>query len=1484
MLKKLFPTEQIETPMLHAWREHALSGVLRIIIALTFLPLVVDTVGSYQRGQIEHIVFNGVFYTILVAFVLVRSIPVQRRVIVIIGIWLGFNGYILMHLGLVSSGRDNLFAIVMLAALLLSRRQAFVVWLLVAAMIGAGLTIFSQQPAEHIAEAVARITDVNTLLTHGLLMIGISGVMATLALRLQSSFSKSLQAAEEALAERDQLNAELEQRVAERTARLEQALANLHASEVKYRTLFQTMPAGVVITDERGQLLEHNLAAGDIGDPLGAAGAAAAQLIRADGAPMAMDEHPGVRAIRESQPISDAEVGLLRQGGIPSWYAVTAVPLDLPGYGAMIVYSEITARKAAEQMLKRQLQMQATIVRSSQMLLDPALTDDDQQRLLTASLEAIYTATEVNRIYLLRTIDDPQQGLSARVEIQAGPAETTMLRGRQIAWGHLPDGVRHSLESGNLWLGPIQGMLPPLPWLHRIFDEQEIRSILCFPIFVGQVWWGAIFFSDPQPDRVWSTHETLLLHTISGVIGTTLQRWQTETSLSQQLRYAETLAHCSQQLISKGESQQAHETIMRGVLDTLREAVDASQLALYQSVQKPRALATAHAPDVPPPTIPSSEQRSDIPPEINAALAAGQVFNGPVGGHFPDSSSFAEFLAQNRAQSKLLIPLFLDGEQWGLLATTDTRKARTWDEPSVQLLRTAAEMLAAAQQGWEATLALAEREHFIQRVMHSTPDIIYVFDLTTRRTVYINHDLSTMVGHTPEQIQVDGVVASDLLLDDEDLARLEAHRRRLIAVGDGAVSELEHRVRLANGELHWVLSRDQIFMYDEEGRPSQILCIAQDITERKVAEQALAASEAQLRALRDALPDVLLMIHADGTILDYHAPPHSPPLSPPIEIQGQSIMDLLPIFQIPDSIIAQMQTAMSHVLTAGGVATFEFQLGLGIEQLVYEARVVPVVDDTLLFVVHDITERKQATDALLRAKEAAESADRAKSTFLAHMSHEIRTPLTAIIGMAGLLAESSLSPSQRESAAIIRTGGETLLSLIGNILDLSKIEAGQFDLVTQPFDLRAICQAAIDLVSYGIARKGIGLTVQISPNTPDMVIGDGVRLRQVLVNLLSNAVKFTSHGAVWLTLDSRQLDAEQYEIVIVVRDTGIGIAPEQLERIFRPFVQLERVLAHQESGTGLGLTISQHLVKLMGGRLEVMSETGVGTAFTLTLPITAALAPPSALDATVARKPITALRVLVAEDNLINQEVLRRMLEQLGVTPVIVGDGEAALEHVRAAPYDLVLMDIQMPIMDGETAARRIRSLADEIVQPSIIALTASALRGDRERYLDAGMNDYLSKPVLLDDLQRVLEPRAYGVLPAPQAAPTPVAPSPTTTDPAELINWPALMRLMSSFQMPLADAAHLVSNLYERELLVQICAMGPVARADDLSSVALLAHKLRGGCQQLGASALADVCTALETAVKHLDRPAIDGEIAQLRALYDRTWARLQEHIRSLG
>jgi PAS domain S-box-containing protein len=403
----------------------------------------------------------------------------------------------------------------------------------------------------------------------------------------------------------------------------------------------------------------------------------------------------------------------------------------------------------------------------------------------------------------------------------------------------------------------------------------------------------------------------------------------------------------------------------------------------------------------------------------------------------------------------------------------------------------------------------------------------------------------------------------------------------------------------------------------------------------------------------------------------------------------------------------------------------------------------------------DITERQQATEDLARARDAAEAATRAKSAFLATMSHELRTPLNAVLGMASLLKTTALNDKQRVFVETITTGGQALLAVISDILDFSRIESGHVEIHTAPFDLPACLVAMVDLVTYGARQKGLAVRASSDPQVPRVVIGDEARLRQVLLNLLGNAVKFTTQGEVALEVRMKDeggvMKSDSVNnadntphppsfILFTVRDTGIGMTPEQIDQIFEPFVQADQDTSRRYGGTGLGLAISRQLVDAMGGTIAVDSTPGSGSTFRISIPFPLADATMLPRPHEPATGPVThPLQVLLAEDNLINQEVVKRMVAHLGHTVTVVADGRAAVDALRQQVYDVVLMDVQMPGLDGVAATRQIRELGTAIPQPHIIAVTANALAGDRERLLQAGMDDYLSKPIQPEDLQQAL-------------------------------------------------------------------------------------------------------------------------------------------------
>jgi signal transduction histidine kinase/ActR/RegA family two-component response regulator len=397
-----------------------------------------------------------------------------------------------------------------------------------------------------------------------------------------------------------------------------------------------------------------------------------------------------------------------------------------------------------------------------------------------------------------------------------------------------------------------------------------------------------------------------------------------------------------------------------------------------------------------------------------------------------------------------------------------------------------------------------------------------------------------------------------------------------------------------------------------------------------------------------------------------------------------------------------------------------------------------------------LCERDNLMDSLRRseeqlrvAKDAAESANRAKGSFLANISHELRTPMNAILGMTDLALAEEISPGVRDSLQTVKESADVLLSLLNEILDFSRIEAGKFSLDSHPFSLRATLDETMKSLAVKARQKGLDLSCRVPPEAPDTLQGDRVRLRQVLVNLLGNAIKFTDRGSVTLEIGVNSRSPADAELQFTVEDTGIGISREDQERIFAPFAQADSSTTRGYGGTGLGLSIADSIVQMMGGRFSVESEPGRGSLFCFTakFPLAAALPGPQAAPApTVQQAAPRSLRILVAEDTPANQKLVLRILAKRGHQVEIAENGALAVDLSQTRPFDAILMDVQMPVMDGLQATAAIRSLEPKPSRVPIIAMTAYAMKGDQQRCLDAGMDAYLAKPVSSRELIDLVE------------------------------------------------------------------------------------------------------------------------------------------------
>jgi PAS domain S-box-containing protein len=627
------------------------------------------------------------------------------------------------------------------------------------------------------------------------------------------------------------------------------------------------------------------------------------------------------------------------------------------------------------------------------------------------------------------------------------------------------------------------------------------------------------------------------------------------------------------------------------------------------------------------------------------------------------------------------------------------------------------------------------------------------------------------------------------------------------------------------------------------------------------AARALRTSGEKFKAIFENMQDGYILSNAEGTITLVN-PAAVRMLGYPNEaaLLGKNMER--DVFADPADRIALKAKLAAGGETTGHKATFTRADG---GQLIVEGnvRLLRNADGSLAGIegiLRDMTAHYQNRTELIGARETAMAATRAKSEFIANVSHEIRTPLNAIVGLGHLLERSHLPPREREYVNKIQASSQMLLQSVNDVLDVSKMEARKLDLEQARFDLGELLDSVADVLIVPAREKGLTLSLRVSEGAPPHVIGDSFRIRQVLTNLVGNAIKFTERGEIVLGVAPVGTAATGDRVAHLrfsVRDTGIGIAPAHLEKIFEPFTQADGSTTRRFGGSGLGLTICRQLVEMMGGKLDVESAVGQGSTFSFTVPfeVPALSAPRPATSKGPVGKTLAQLRgrrVLVAEDNAINQEVARELLEAVGITVVIADNGRRAVEAATAAGarFDAILMDLQMPEMDGLEATGAIRAHPIAAGVP-IIAMTAHALASEKERCLAGGMNDHVAKPV---EPEKLYEALVRWVKPPEGALDLP------GVDVAS-----ALDRLGGDH--PLYH--RLLANLL-REWDDAFTALDAAAERGDLITVRRTAHTLKGSSATLGVLPLATEAATLEQAPVTSDDPA--ALAAAVHRLRDRT------------
>jgi two-component system, sensor histidine kinase and response regulator len=842
---------------------------------------------------------------------------------------------------------------------------------------------------------------------------------------------------------------------------------------------------------------------------------------------------------------------------------------------------------------------------------------------------------------------------------------------------------------------------------------------------------------------------------------------------------------------------------------------------------------------------------------------------------------FDSGLAQLKVVGYAGVPLrTADGQLIGSLCVVDERR-REWTPVEIGILHdVAASVVTELQLRSELVL----RRRLVDALGHSEAQFRGAFDFAAigmalvdldGRFMKVNRALCETVGYSEQELVSltfqDITHPADLEKDLELAAQLVR--------GEISTYHLDKRYIHKDGRIVWILLVASV-VRDAAGQPVHFIAQIRDVTARREAEQALQESEQRYRTLIDTANEGVWTIDAQGRT-DYVNQRMADMLGYGLEeMIGRSLIDFMDDEAVQDSV--QYQDRRRSGIREVHEFRFRRRDGTYLWALLATTP-IQGTDGTYmgaLAMVTDMTARKRVEAELLSAKQVAEDAARAKSEFLANMSHEIRTPMNGILGMTELLLDTTLTSEQRDYLEMVLNSAESLLRIIDDILDFSRVEAGGLELDVQPFRLKQSLIQPLRAFGPRAAQKGLELTLRVDPDVPDSVIGDVGRLRQVLVNLVGNAIKFTQAGGVVVELRQESVVAGEAALHFSVRDSGIGIPAERQAAVFEPFAQGDASVTRRFGGSGLGLAISARIIALMGGRIWLESEAGQGSTFHVTVRLPLVRETPdeaspvqeaAATAAGAERQPtVTGLRVLLVEDNPVNQHLAVALLAKRGYSTVVAPNGRRALEALERERFDLVLMDVQMPEMGGLEAVARIRQRETGTgVHMPVIALTARAMAGDREECLAAGMDGYLTKPLRGADLLAAIE----ALIPAsPPHGARGSGTEPVDSFSADLPDRVVLLDACEADE----DLLHTLAGYFLEDTPSLRAALRHAVEYSDAAATGRAAHRLIGAASVFRATDLVASAQTLELMGNQGDLTGATGVLEQLELRLDQLMALL--------